>query len=191
MRLQSAPGQANVAAVKVDIPRRLPVRLAALQHACLAAVIAANPASCPAASVVGSVTVLTPVLRQPLVGPVYLVSHGGSQTPDIEFVLQGEGVSIDVVGRTIVKHGVLSAAFRSLPDVPISTLGLVLGAGPHSLLAANLPAKAKGSLCGQSLAMATAITGQNGAVRKQTTRISILGCAKRGASRRKRPARRA
>jgi uncharacterized repeat protein (TIGR01451 family) len=179
MRLESAPGQANIANVKVDIPGRLPVRLTTLQHACLAAVIVANPASCPAASVVGSVTVLTPVLRQPLVGPVYLVSHGGSQTPDIEFVLQGERVSVDVVGRTIVKHGVLSAAFRSLPDAPISTLGLVLGAGPHSLLAANLPAKAHGSLCGQSLAMPTELTGQNGAVVRHTTKLAVTGCAKR------------
>ena len=179
MRLESQSGQANVAAVKVDIPRLLPVRLTALQHACLAAAIAADPASCPAASDVGSVTVLTPVLRQPLVGPVYLVSHGGAQTPDIELVLQGEGVSVDVVGRTIVKHGVLSAAFASLPDVPISTLGLVLGAGPHSLLAANLPAKAKGNLCGQSLAIATELTGQNGAVVKHTTKLAVSGCPKR------------
>jgi microcystin-dependent protein len=99
--------------------------------------------------------------------------------PDIELVLQGEGVSVDVVGRTIVKHGVLSAAFSSLPDVPISTLGLVLGAGPHSLLAANLPAKAHGSLCGQSLSIATELTGQNGAVVKHTTKLAVSGCPKR------------
>ncbi len=185
MRLRSAPGQANIAKVKIDVPRQLPVRLTALQHACAAAVLKANPAGCPAASVVGSVTVITPVLRHALVGPVYLVSHGGAASPDLELVLQGEVVTVDVAGHTIVTHGVISAAFSSLPDVPISTLGLVLGAGPHSLLAANLPAKAKGSLCGQSLAMATAITGQNGAVLKQTTRIGVLGCPKRGASKRR------
>jgi len=41
-----------------------------------AAVFEANPASCPAASVVGTATVLTPVVRQPLSGPVFVVSHG-------------------------------------------------------------------------------------------------------------------
>ena len=91
-------------------------------------------------------------------------------------MLQGERVNVDVVGQTIIKHGVISGAFRSLPDVPISTLGLVLGAGPHSLLAANLPAKAKGSLCGHRLAMATVITGQNGAVVKHTTKLAVAGC---------------
>jgi|HubBroStandDraft_2_1064218.scaffolds.fasta_scaffold00732_5 hypothetical protein len=181
MRLVSTPGQANIAKVKVDVPKQLPVRLTTLQQACAVLAIEADPASCPPASVVGSVTVITPVLRHALVGPVYLVSHGGAASPELEFVLQGEGVTVEVVGQTIVKHGVISAAFRALPDVPISTLGLVLDVGPHSLLAANLPAKAKRSMCGQKLALPTAITGQNGAVVKQTTKIAVLGCAKRKA----------
>jgi hypothetical protein len=175
-RLELPAGGANVAALKIDVPKQLPVRLTTLQKACPAAVIEANPAGCPAASAVGSVTVLTPVLRHALVGPVYLVSHAGAAMPDLELVLQGEGVTLDVVGRTIVKRGVISAVFASLPDVPISTLGLVLSADAHSLLAANLPAKAKWSLCGQRLAMPTAITGQNGAVLKRTVNISVSGC---------------
>jgi len=179
VRLTTPPGGANVAALKIDVPKQLPVRLTTLEKACPAAVIAANPAGCPTASAVGSVTVITPVLRHALVGPAYLVSHAGAATPDLELVLQGEGVTVDVVGQTIVKRGVISGVFRSLPDVPISTLGLVLNADPHSLLTANLPAKAKWSLCGQRLRMPIAITGQNGAVLRQTTRIEISGCPAR------------
>jgi hypothetical protein len=67
------------------VPRQLPVRLSTLQHACAANVVDANPAGCPSASVVGSVTVLTPVLRQALVGPVYLVSNGDAATPGWDF----------------------------------------------------------------------------------------------------------
>lgn len=178
MRLESKPGAANVAALKVDLPRQLPVRLTTLQRACAALAIEANPADCPAASVVGSVTAITPVLRHPLLGPVYLVSHGGASAPGIEIVLQGEGVTVDVIGQTIVKHGVVSAVFRSLPDVPVSTLGLVLGTGAHSLLAASLPPRARRSLCGQKLTMPVAITGQNGAVVKQTVRIAVSGCGR-------------
>jgi uncharacterized repeat protein (TIGR01451 family) len=175
-RLELPAGDADVAALKIDVPKQLPVRLTTLQKACPAAVIEANPAGCPAASAVGSVTVLTPVLRHALVGPVYLVSHAGAAMPDLELVLQGEGITVDVVGRTIIKRGVISAVFRSLPDVPISTLGLVLSADAHSLLAANVPAKAHWSLCGQRLAMPTAITGQNGAVLKRTVNIYVSGC---------------
>jgi uncharacterized repeat protein (TIGR01451 family) len=180
MRIVFPPGaRANVAKLKVDLPRQLRARLTTLQQACVAAVFAVDPASCPAQSVVGSVTVLTPVLRHGLVGPVYLVSHAGASAPSLEFVLQGEGVTIDVAGQASVEHGVLAGIFSSLPDVPFSTLGLVLTEGPHSLLAANLPARAHASMCGQRLTMPTAITAQNGAVIRQSTRLLVSGCARR------------
>jgi hypothetical protein len=178
LRIASASHQANIAKVKVDLPKQLTPRLSTLQHACLAAVIEANPARCPAASVIGSVTIITSVLHQPLVGPVYVVSRGGSAMPELEFVVQGEGVTVDVVGQTRIQHGILAGTFSSLPDVPISTLGLVLTEGPHSLLTANLPPGSHAGLCGRTLAMPTAITGQNGAVLKQTTKLTILGCTK-------------
>lgn len=176
VRLEAAPGEANIAKLKLDVPKQLSVRLTTLQRACAVAVIEANPANCPAASVVGSVTVITPVLRHALVGPVYLVSRGGAASPELEFVLQGEGVTVDVIGQTIIKHGVISAAFRALPDVPMSTLGVVLNVGPHSLLAANLPTSARRSMCGQRLTMSTAITAQNGALSKHTVTIGVSGC---------------
>jgi hypothetical protein len=184
VRIFSLPGQANIAKLKVDLPRQLTPRLSTLQHACLATVIEADPAGCPAASVVGSVTIITPLLRQPLVGPVYVVSHGHAATPDLEFVVQGEGVTVDVVGRTSIQHGILTSAFSSLPDVPFSTLGLVLTDGPHSLFAANLPTRAGRSMCGQSLEMPTEITGQNGAVLKQTTKLGVYGCPRHRRARR-------
>ncbi len=101
-------------------------------------------------------------------------SHTAARrSPDLEFVLQGDGVRRSTSsGRRSSSAASSPASFRSLPDVPISTLGLVLDVGPHSLLTANLPADANGSLCGQRLAMPTAITGQNGAVLKQTDRSS-------------------
>jgi uncharacterized repeat protein (TIGR01451 family) len=176
VKILSAAGQANVAKLKVDLPKQLAARLTTLHGACAAAVFAANPAACPAASAVGSATVVTPVLQNPLRGPVYLVSRGGAATPAVEIVLQGEGVVLDLAGRTIVAHGILSAAFSSLPDAPISSFDLVIAGGAHSLLVANLPARARGSMCGQSLAMPIALTGQNGAVVKQAPRIAVSAC---------------
>ena len=61
---------------------------------------------------------------------------------------------------------------------PISSFELKLPEGPHSGLAAVVPAKAHGSLCGESLAMPTTLTGQNGAQVKQNTKIQITGCPK-------------
>ncbi len=178
VRITATPGQANLASVKLDLPKRIVPRLSTLQHACAASVFEANPASCPAASAVGSATVSTPILRQRLSGPVYVVSHGGAAMPEVALVLRGEGILLELVGQASVKGGIASVTFRSLPDAPISQLDVLLDAGPHSLLAANLPVGAPASMCGQRLAMPVAITGQNGAVLKQTAAISVSGCAK-------------
>jgi hypothetical protein len=184
---QPGGGEANISSVKVDLPRQLPSRLTTLQKACLAATFEANPASCPAASNVGTATALTPVLAHPMTGPVYLVSHGGAAFPVLEIVLQGEGITLIVDGQTDIKKGITSSVFRSVPDAPLSMFDLVLPDGPHSLLGANLPAKARWSLCAQTLRMPTAITGQNGAEIHESTKIGVTGCPQHKPTKRKRP----
>ncbi len=169
---------ANTKSVKVDLPKQLPSRLTTLQKACLAATFEANPASCPAASDVGTATAVTPLLDVPVNGPAYLVSHGGEAFPDLEVVLQGEGVTAIVVFNTSIKKGITSSTLKAAPDVPLISFELKLPTGKFSILGANLPPSAKYSLCGQSLSMPTAITGQNGTPIKQNTKISVTGCPK-------------
>jgi hypothetical protein len=170
--------QANIRSVAVTLPKQLPSRLSTIQQACPEATFAANPASCPAGSNIGIGTARTPVLANPLSGPAYLVSHGGASFPDVVVILQGEGVTLDLVGSINIKKSITSSTFASVPDAPISSFELSLPAGPHSGLAAVLPAKAKGNLCGTSLTMPTTMTAQNGAVIKQATKITVTGCPK-------------
>jgi hypothetical protein len=177
-------GQANIRGVAVTLPKQLPSRLTTIQQACPQATFAANPASCPAGSNIGTAIAITPVLSSPLSGPAYLVSHGGAAFPDLVVVLQGEGVTLDLIGSIDIKKGVTSSTFASVPDAPVSSFELKLPEGPHSGLAAVVPAKAKGNLCGQALKMPTTITGQNGAAVKQTTKIKITGCPKAKPTRR-------
>jgi uncharacterized repeat protein (TIGR01451 family) len=186
VRFVSGPGQADIAALKVDLPRRLSVRLGTLQRACAADVVEADPSACPPAAVVGSASVISPALTYPLIGSAYLVSHGGGAFPGLAIVLRGNGLTVRIEGQTSVTRGVTSAAFRALPDVPISRFDLKLRRGPHSLLAANLEAGAHGSLCGARMRMPSEITGQNGAVVKQTIEVGVSGCPRPGHGRARR-----
>jgi hypothetical protein len=172
--------QANIGLVKVDLPKQLPSRLTTLQKACTLAQFEANPANCPLASFIGHAIVHTPELPVPLTGPAIFVSHGGEAFPTLTLVLQGDGVTIDVVGSTFInKAGITSTTFKTVPDAPFSTFELTLPQGPDSALATNVPAKANYSLCGQKLTMPTEFVGQNGAVLNRSTPVTVTGCAKK------------
>jgi hypothetical protein len=169
----AGPYDANIAKVKVELPKKLPSRLTTLQKACTAQVFEANPASCPAASVIGHATATTPVLPVPLSGPAYFVSHGGEAFPSLIIVLQGYGVTVHLVGSTFIsKQGITSSTFKTVPDVPVGTFELTLPQGPYSALAAN------GNLCKAKLAMPTEFVGQNGAVIHTSTKIAVNHCPK-------------
>jgi hypothetical protein len=165
--------QANIKEVKVDLPKQLPSRLTTLQKACTAAQFNANPAGCPTASVIGHAKAVTPILPVPIEGPVYFVSHGGEAFPSLTMVLQGYGITIDLVASTFIsKQGITSSTFHTVPDQPVTSFELTLHNGPYSALAAN------GNLCTSKLAMPTAFVAQNGAEVHQTTPISVTGCPK-------------
>jgi hypothetical protein len=168
-----ATSQANIAKVRVELPKQLPSRLTTLQKACTAAQFNANPAGCPSASVIGHASAITPVLPVALVGPAYFVSNGGEAFPNLIMVLQGDGVRIDLVSDTFIsKAGITSSTFKQLPDAPVTSFDLTLPQGKYSALAAN------GNLCTSKLTMPSEFTGQNGAVFKQSTKITVTGCAK-------------
>jgi hypothetical protein len=196
--------QANIRSVKVDLPKQLPSRLTTLQKACTAAQFASNPAGCPAASVVGHATAITPLIPVPLAGPAYFVSHGGEAFPSLIVVLQGYGITIDLVGSTFIsKAGITSSTFKTVPDQPVTSFELTLPQGKYSALAANgnlcsltktvtvkkkVTVKVRGhkksvtrnvkeSVAG-SLTMPTAFIAQNGAEIHQSTPITVTGCAK-------------
>jgi hypothetical protein len=202
VKISQTPGEAAIRKVDTQLPLALPSRLVTLQKACTESQFAANPAGCPAASDVGVATATTPVLNVPLTGPAYLVSHGGAAFPDLDIVLQGEGVTIVLVGNTDIKKGITFSRFETVPDAPIASFELNLPGGSGAVLAAiknlcaptkivtvtkhltrrvhghrkRLTVKTKRSVA-EPLVMPTTITGQNGAVLPQTTKIAVTGCS--------------
>jgi hypothetical protein len=168
--------QANIAKVKVELPKQLPARLKTLQKACPSATFDADPAHCSAVSDVGVVTATTPLLPVGLSGPAYFVSNGGAKFPELVIVLQGDGVTVYLNGETYIsKQGITSATFNAIPDVPVGSFELVFPQGPYSALAGN------GNLCRSAITMPTTFVAQNGAQLTQTTKIKVNGCPKASA----------
>jgi hypothetical protein len=163
-------GQANIKSVLVTLPYQLPSRDSTLNKACLAAVFEANPKNCPTGSRVGSATALTPLLPGTMKGTAYYISHGNEKFPDLDVVLEADGVRTILVGNTRITDGVTTTDFADTPDVPVTSFTLDLSTGPYSALGAY------GSLCAPKLVMPTVITAQNGKQVKQNTLIRATGC---------------
>ena len=96
--------------------------------------------------------------------------------PNLVLVLQGYGVTIDLVGDTYIneKTGITSSTFRTIPDAPVGTFELTLPQGPNSALTANT------SLCKlKSLSMPTEFArAERGAEVKRSTAVTVEGCGK-------------
>ena len=178
LKFTSHSGEAHVAKAILTIPATLPARLTTIQKACIASIFETNPANCPEGSAIGTAIVHTPVLTNPLTGPIYLVSHGNAAWPDAELVLQGEGITVILDGQTAIKKGVTTSSFQSVPDVPFETVEATLPEGPHSALTTNLPLEDHYySLCGQHLTIPAALTGQNGTAVNENVKVTVQGCS--------------
>jgi hypothetical protein len=193
--------EAAIQKVGTQLPLALPSRLVTLQKACAEAQFAANPAGCPPGSNVGIAKAITPILNAPLTGPAYLVSHGGAAFPDLDVVLQGDGVTIVLIGNTDIKRGITYSRFDAVPDAPISSFELYLPGGPGALLAAtrdlcastrtittskHVMRRVRGRLrhrtvrvkksVREALTMPVTLAAQNGAVVRHDTAIAVSGC---------------
>jgi hypothetical protein len=165
-------------AAAIELPKQIRPRLSTIQQACLPAA-GSSLGMCPATAVVGSADVSSPILSGNLVGPVYLVAHGGDALPSLVMELAGGGLNAHLeASLTISPGGAITAAFKHLPDVEIASLTLLLPSGPHSLLGATE------SLCHKTVGLHYKLTEQNGAALSSTARIGVSGCASHAAARR-------
>jgi hypothetical protein len=168
--LNIGAGQTNFKSVMVQLPKQLPSRLTTLQKACPEAVFASNPYHCPSGSFVGGARANTPTLPGKLQGPAILVSHAGLAFPDLDLVMEANGVKVILVGNTKISKGITTTTFAAPPDVPVSSITVNLPIGAHSAVTAN------GSLCINPLTMPTTMIGQNGFKVTQNTKITVTSC---------------
>ncbi len=165
-------GQTNILQVTTTLPKQLPVRLSTLAKACPAATFetGAAPGGCKSEANVGTVKATTPALPGTLTGTAWLVSHGNEAYPNLDLILNGDGVTVILVGRTKVANSQITTSFNTLPDVPVSNVSLYLPSGPNSLLGAN------GKLCRSKLTMPTTLVGQNLTTILMSPVMSVRNC---------------
>lgn len=128
-------GQANIRRAVVALPSSEFLDQSHLGNVCTRVQFAAD--QCPARSVYGRATAVTPILDQPLTGPVYLRSNPEHELPDLVAALRGpdsQPVKIELVGRIDSKNGGIRTTFEGVPDAPVSKFVLEMKGGKKGLL---------------------------------------------------------
>ena len=55
----------------------------------------------------------------------------------LDLVLEGNGVTVVLVGNTTIKNGITTSTFASIPDVPVSIFALDLPTGANPVLTSS------------------------------------------------------
>jgi hypothetical protein len=165
--VKARPGDANIARTALNLPHSLFLDQGHIKTICTRVQLAAN--QCPKNSVYGHAEASTPLLKNKLKGPVYLVSSS-HKLPDLLADLKGQ-INIQLDGVISSNHGGLKTVFNNTPDVPLKTFVLNMRRGKKSLLQNST------NLCkGRQLAILN-MKGQNGKTMKTNKlRLNIASC---------------
>lgn len=148
------PGDANFRSAAVALPRAEFLAQEHIVAACAKRLFEAH--DCPKGSTYGKARAYTPLLSEPLEGPVYLVSGFRHAIPDLLVELRGrDGIEVDLDARVDSIRGGMRATFEHLPDAPASKFELTLFGGKRGLL------KNSANLCGATRSASVRFLGQN------------------------------
>jgi hypothetical protein len=135
--LTQPPGQADTKAAVVLLPAGEFIDNAHINNPCTR--VQFNAGACPASSILGHVKARSPLLSQPLEGPVYFRSNGGErELPDIVADLNGQ-IHITLVGfidsvKTGRETSRVRTRFLSVPDAPVTDFRINFFGGRKGLI---------------------------------------------------------
>jgi hypothetical protein len=170
--LRARPGDANIARTVVRMPRSAFLAQEHLNNVCTRVQFAAD--ACPAGSVYGRARAITPILDEPLSGPVYLRSSA-NPLPDLVAVLRGPDsrpIEVELSGRTDSARKALRTSFDVVPDAPVTRFTMRLFGGKKGLIVNSQ------DLCGRVRRANVRMTAQNGR-RAKLRPVVGNGCRKR------------
>lgn len=149
-------GDANARRLVVSLPHSAFLEQAHIVTSCTRVQFAAH--ACPPGSIYGHARAWSPLLDEPLEGPVYLRSNGGERKlPDLVLALHGL-VDVETVGwiDTDPKTEGIRATFDYIPDAPLSKVVLSMRGGKRGLIVNSA------DLCRGTHRVSVRMDGQNG-----------------------------
>jgi hypothetical protein len=174
--LTQPANQANTAGATVILPSSEFIDQSHINNPCTR--VQFNENACPASSILGTARAITPLLDQPLEGPVYFRSNGGErQLPDIVADLHGP-IHIILVGfiDSVQKKGTeisrVRTRFQNVPDAPVTKFSISLYGGKKGLIENHV------DLCGAKHRAKLVFKAQNGKVSRRSPVIGT-GCKKK------------
>jgi len=175
--LKARKGDANIAGAQVTLPHSEFLEQSHIRTICTRVQFNAGDVpgeKCPAGSVYGHARAITPLLDEPIEGPVYLRSSP-RPLPDLVAALHSGKIDVNVVGYIdSVKGGRIRNTFATVPDAPVTKFVLKMQGGKKGLLVNST------NICkGKNRAIAD-FTGHNGKTDLFKPLVKGTSCKKAG-----------
>jgi hypothetical protein len=180
--LTTRPADANIKSLSVTLPSAFAIDQRHLGNICSEKELTEK--QCAGRTPIGKAMTTTPLLDQPLSGPVYAVSGSGG-LPKLAFILNGQ---VNLVPRaetkTIIKNGAgeLRTTVPVVPDAPIGHFALTIFGGKSGYLVNTR------DICLHTPVTKIDYTGQNGKTYSQSVKVKA-SCGKSKKPRHKRAGR--
>jgi hypothetical protein len=169
--LRTRPGDANIKSLSVTLPPAFAIDQRHLGNICSEKELTEK--QCAGRTPIGKATTTTPLLDQPLTGPVFAVSGSGG-LPKLAFILNGQ---VNLVPRaetdTITKHGAgkLHTVVPVVPDAPVGHFALTVFGGKSGYLVNTR------GLCEKPIFTKIGYQAQNGKSRTENVKVKAA-CGK-------------
>jgi hypothetical protein len=179
--LTQKSGQANLKKVRVALPLSLALDPDNANGLCEFVDGSKVTPTCPKSSIVGTATATTPILDEPLSGPVYFVKNVRKDAktgrdiktlPKLVIPLVGQnGVKLTLTGTSDVENDQLVTTFDNIPDAPVSSFKLSIIGGKGGILAVS-----GADICKATQVADQQINGQNSKAANADVYIETPSC---------------
>jgi hypothetical protein len=166
-------GQANIASSRVVLPDVIRPEVSALQRPgglCPESLLATR--TCPPQSLVGAAEAVTPLLPEPLSGPVYVVQHAANPLPKLTVFLDGR-VSFQLDAQNELERLSIVNRFDAIPDVPVQRFELAIKGGANGIL------RSYADLCRKRVRGQVVFKAHSGKTKSSRPQVEVPACRPR------------